>query len=378
MAEISGAESDWTENLLVKYIGQKVSKLRWRSNGQLRKTDQFISGSWDDQDNSLCLWTTNGNENAETRSSLSLHEEPQLLCSALHDGSVTDIKFINSYQLVTSSSTGHVTIYNIDEQSMSFKQIQKWPTLHHNIYSLGSSCTNVSVNQSTIVTVGEDGKINALRLDNPKPMRTIDTIDGVTINAVSHVNSNEVATVNSMGHLNIWDLRTASSKSSKTMFLSGERISLESVDRHPYQPHLHVTGGADGIIGVWDIRHERYPVTLLEAHDNEVWEVKFHPSSPDNLFTCSEDGSTWYWDGASSSLRGSEGMQPKPSLLPTSDSTSHTSAWLYIDTNKHKLETYSLLPFNRLPVNSIDIDTNALICGTDGEAIIVVQDLPIK
>ncbi len=52
-------------------------------------------------------------------------------------------------------------------------------------------------------------------------------------------------------------------------FRSGERISLESLDRHPYQPHLHVTGAADGIIGVWDIRHERYPVTLIEAHDNE-------------------------------------------------------------------------------------------------------------
>ncbi len=104
--------------------------------------------------------------------------------------------------------------------------------------------------------------------------------------------------------------------------------------------------------------------------------MKFHPKSPDNLFTCSEDGSAWYWDGTSISLTASDGV-PKPSL-PSMDTSNVCSAWLNVDANKHKIETYSLLPFNRLPVNSVDIDSNALICGTDGEAIIVVQDLPIK
>ncbi len=29
-----------------------------------------------------------------------------------------------------------------------------------------------------------------------------------------------------------------------------------------------------------------------------VWELKFHASHPDNLFSCSEDGSVWHWDGS--------------------------------------------------------------------------------
>ena len=53
------------------------------------------------------------------------------------------------------------------------------------------------------------------------------------------------------------------------LFRSGEKVSMESIDRHPCQPHLLVTGDADGIIAVWDIRHERYPVTLIEAHESE-------------------------------------------------------------------------------------------------------------
>lgn len=50
---------------------------------------------------------------------------------------------------------------------------------------------------------------------------------------------------------------------------SGDRVPLLCVDKHPTQPHLIVTGGQDGVLGVWDMRQERYPVTLLEAHSAE-------------------------------------------------------------------------------------------------------------
>lgn len=40
------------------------------------------------------------------------------------------------------------------------------------------------------------------------------------------------------------------------------------------------------------------PVSLLKAHEAEMWEVHFHPSNPDHLFTCSEDGSLWHWDAS--------------------------------------------------------------------------------
>lgn len=32
-----------------------------------------------------------------------------------------------------------------------------------------------------------------------------------------------------------------------------------------------------------------------------VWEVHFHPSNPDHLFTCSEDGSLLHWETSSHS-----------------------------------------------------------------------------
>lgn len=39
-----------------------------------------------------------------------------------------------------------------------------------------------------------------------------------------------------------------------------------------------------------------------------VWEVHFHPSDPDHLFTCSEDGSLWHWDTSTN-------VSEKPSFL---------------------------------------------------------------
>lgn len=48
---------------------------------------------------------------------------------------------------------------------------------------------------------------------------------------------------------------------------SGELTSLHSVDRHPGQPHIVATGSGDGVLGIWDLRQEKSPVSLLEAHN---------------------------------------------------------------------------------------------------------------
>ena len=53
------------------------------------------------------------------------------------------------------------------------------------------------------------------------------------------------------------------------MYSSGDRVSLLCVDKHPTQPHLLAAGGQDGVLSIWDMRQELYPVTLLEAHAAE-------------------------------------------------------------------------------------------------------------
>ena len=40
------------------------------------------------------------------------------------------------------------------------------------------------------------------------------------------------------------------------------------MDQHPTQPHIVATGGQDGTLYLWDMRQEKYPITLLEAHSS--------------------------------------------------------------------------------------------------------------
>eukprot|EP00795_Rhopilema_esculentum_P017244 gene17244-8805_t len=389
MAE-SEEGDDCAEKLTVKYIGQKVSKVRWKPTyyGQLQESDVFVTGAWDDERNLISVWTTNENSRGEYFDNDALNGEPELLCSLVHDGSVSDMQFVTSDCFVTSSSTGNVGFYEISKDESNIQLAREWTSLHCHKNKDSCACTSITVSHSNAASVGEDGKINVLHLERKEPLRTIDNAECVAIRSVKYTQTSEIVTGGATGQLKLWDLRQPAKKPSKTMILSGDKVSLESVERHPHQPCLLVTGAADGIIGVWDLRHERYPVTLIEAHESEVWEVKFHPQSPDNLFTCSDDGSVWYWDGTSiggttSTAQSGEryGALPLPDVEGRDArmvNQQASSPWLFVDTNKHYLETYSLLPANSLPVNSLDIISKSLVCGTDGEAVIIVQDLPIK
>ena len=52
-----------------------------------------------------------------------------------------------------------------------------------------------------------------------------------------------------------------------------------------------------------------------------------------------------------------------------------TSPWLSGAIQQGKVEIVNLLPGNRLSVNSLDIESRHLICGTDGEALFVIPNL---
>uniref|UniRef100_A0A7N5JZ63 Nucleoporin 43 n=1 Tax=Ailuropoda melanoleuca TaxID=9646 RepID=A0A7N5JZ63_AILME len=138
-----------------------------------------------------------------------------------------------------------------------------------------------------------------------------------------------------------------------------------------------VTVGEDGRINLFRADHK-------EAVRTIVWEVHFHPSNPDHLFTCSEDGSLWHWDASTdvpekSSLFNQGGRNS--TFLSHSISNqanvhqSLISSWLSTDPAKDRIEITSLLPSRTLSVNSLDVLGPCLVCGTDSEAIYVTRQL---
>uniref|UniRef100_A0A3B3DY37 Nucleoporin 43 n=1 Tax=Oryzias melastigma TaxID=30732 RepID=A0A3B3DY37_ORYME len=338
------------ESINAKYVSQKISKTRWSpvSYSSLQQPEVFAAGSWDNEDNKISIWSTGNQNNSGLEDGF--EGDPQILCEHKHDGDVLDLQTISV--------------------------LQQWPRAHS--YPCDNApCTAVVCSSPEIVTVGEDGRIVVFRADQEGAVRVIENADSSTIHAVTYLRTTEVLTVNSIGQLKLWDLRQQTSSPSQILSLSGDRAPLHCVDRHPNQQHIVATGGQDGMLCVWDVRQGGTPISLMEAHSAEMWEIHFHPTNPDHLFTCSEDGSLLHWETASHSEMPSFLQGGRNSAVNSHGNRPLSSAWLSGDSGKGRLETTHMLPSQTMSVNSLDVIGQCLVCGTDGEAIFVNRRVPV-
>ncbi|XP_062953787.1 nucleoporin Nup43 isoform X2 [Cynocephalus volans] len=343
--------------IYAKFVSQKISKTRWRPVplGSLQTAETFATGSWDNEENYVSLWSIGDFGNLDSDGGF--EGDHQLLCDIRHHGDVMDLQFFDQERIVAASSTGCVTIFLHHPNNQTLSVNQQWTTAH---YHTGPGSPSYSSAPCT------------------------DNADSSTLHAVTFLRTPEILTVNSIGQLKIWDFRQQGNEPSQILSLTGDRVPLHCVDRHPSQQHVVATGGQDGMLSIWDVRQGTMPVSLLKAHEAEMWEVHFHPSNPDHLFTCSEDGSLWHWDASTD-------VPEKSSLFHqggrTSTFLSHSisnqanvqqsliSSWLSTDTTKDRIEITSLLPSRTLSVNSLDVLGPCLVCGTDAEAIYVTRQL---
>ncbi|XP_041353900.1 nucleoporin Nup43-like isoform X2 [Gigantopelta aegis] len=341
------------------------------------------------EENKLSIWhleQLNKDESMISRAATLLENEPRQMCEVHHTGDVTDLSYLSLEVLAAASSTGDLSLYRHDANNQTLTQSYQWEKLHW-VKNQSCPCTCLATRgEEMLVTGGEDGRLIVLAVGHTQPITVFDNADSCTINGVTFLKQSEVATVNSFGQLKIYDLRQKG-EAAKTFSAMEEHIALQCVDQHPSQSYILATGGRDGMLTIWDLRQEKFPMTLLEAHNATLWEVKFHPTNPDHLFTCSDNGSLWHWDGTlmtSSNTDIHTGSQIGLGGLSGGDNAqrkvsnraavveSHNSPWLTLESSRHKLDITSLLPTKSLPVNSLDIEGNALICGTDSETIYTV------
>lgn len=359
-------------NLVVSFVGQKISKICWCNHENITSSPtDFITGSYDCLRSLITRWQIpDGNEDSI---------EPVELATYDTAGSITDLHSISTNQCLYANSNGDVGIIHYDPKSQTFDLLQQWTKLHHyTTTNESAACTCIAENGNEIVTGGEDGCLHILQMERSKPVASISQADSSNITGVQYLSNREIVSINTTGQLKLWDIRLGElNKPQKVLTLNGNACPLISMDKHPNQPHILVTGHGNGEIGIWDIRQEKSPVTLIDAHEAEVWEVRFHPVYSDNLFTCSQDGSCWFWNGTNMISEASHmKLLDEETRLQQQDLSS--SVWLYIDANKHKMDTYSLLPFKKGSINCFDVTMETLICGTDNESIVIVNDIPIR
>ncbi|XP_037099978.1 nucleoporin Nup43 [Syngnathus acus] len=370
------------ESSNAKYVSQKISKVRWRpvSRSSLQQPEIFATGSWDNEDNTVSIWSIGNHGFSSMEEGVDV--DPKLLCEHKHEGDVLDLQFLDQDRFITASSTGGVTIFCYNHNNQALSVLRQWAEAHH--YPCDNApCTSVVCSSPEIVSVGEDGRIIVYRADQEAISRIIENADSSTIHAVTYLRTTEILTVNSIGQLKLWDFRQQSNSPSQIFSMSGDLVPLHCVDTHPNQQHIVATGGQNGMLYVWDVRQSNTPLSLMEAHSAEMWEVHFHPMNPDHLFTCSEDGSLLHWETSASDmptfLQGARNnsMVSRSAMAPAGGNQSLIDAWLSGDSSKGRLETTHMLPSQTLSVNSLDILGQCLVCGTDGEAIFVNRQVPV-
>ncbi|PIK58556.1 putative nucleoporin Nup43 isoform X1 [Apostichopus japonicus] len=362
--------------------------------------------------------------------------EPEIVSQEIHTGDVTDLKFANRNSLLAASSCGTVQSFNVTEDSKKLIPGQKWEGIHH-LEMSNCPCTCMSVSGTDVATCGEDGRINVLRLDHRKPVRIIDNADSCSLNAIVHSKTNEVITVNSAGQLKVWDVRQDGNSPVRIFLVTGKKVALHCVDRHPVQPHLVAAGGEDGTLTMWDLRKEHLPVTLFDSHESHgpplplihcvTWPLPVHIIVLGNCQCISwfhfmhKEGSTKKTSGyknyflpttkvfgrlnfippiqiiCSPVLMMDRSFTGKPNLdwfieaLNTISSSAVSSGhgllqqatsgadtgspWISSDTSASNVDINHVLPSLTMPVNCVDVEGNSLVCGTDGEALYLVNDL---
>nr|XP_015209245.1 PREDICTED: nucleoporin Nup43 [Lepisosteus oculatus] len=326
------------EYINAKFVSQKISKTRWRpvSSASLQKPDIFATGSWDNEDNKVSIWSVG--ELSVTSMEDEFEGDPQLLCDYRHGGDVMDLQFLDHERIVTASSTGAVTIFRHHHNSqvdLSFQCFLSEFRPHSVLFFQFKTFFFWFCCLSDCVSV------------------LLLLFSSLRFSGNVHIPKNIILSLIVV----------------KTLF---QNVRIGS------------SGSQDGVLCIWDVRQGSMPFALMEAHSAEMWEVHFHPSNPDHLFTCSEDGSLWHWENSTgtdtpSFLQGGRNttITSRSTVAPHSINQSLISSWLSSDSSKGRLETTNMLPGETMSVNSLDVLGQHLVCGTDGEAIYVSRHVPV-
>ncbi|XP_017776661.1 PREDICTED: nucleoporin Nup43 [Nicrophorus vespilloides] len=334
-------------NIHCTYISEKINKIRWRPN-PFNDPKQFVTGSWDNDENHIRLWEVKGFEEDTDINPFEINVLP-------FDGDVTELKCVNPDYLIATSNEGKVYLIkiatNITEEICLSHEIV-WDDAHQ-----GMPCTSFAVYDKDIATVGEDGRINLLSIMNKAPTRVIDDADSCTVNCVEFLKFNELITGNSRGQMKIWDLRADEEKASQIFMLSGDSIvAATCLAQHPTQRHLTAAGDEHGSITLWDLRQNTYPLNVMTSHTESVTEVQFHPDRPEHIFSCGQAGDVFHWSGIK-------------------QGACEESAWYTSTTNKYDI--FMLMPQLHTTINSIDLNRDRLLCGSDNEAMYMIEGVNI-
>ena len=327
------------------------------------------------QENEVNLWKwETGSTSTDQDEEPTQVFEPQLMASFNHGfGDVNEIQFLTNDLLAIASSDGTVTLLKTDvdnfggfQSSFKFSKANQWTKLH-------SSCNSLGINGENILTVGKEGKMHILNGRRSNPIRSFDNADSGYISDAIFIKQEQAVSANGRGQVKVWDLRNGTETPTKVCHLAMDLVGVTSLTKHPTQPHVVVGGCSNGVLAFWDLRGQPdYPLSVVKAHSDAISEVQFHEQQPDHLFSCSQSGDTWHWNGSNATKNPNSilGGQAKPL-------GSTNCFWLNSELVKNRVDTKPLMANQALPINSMSILGSSVLVAGDAEVIFYIADVGI-
>lgn len=129
-----------------------------------------------------------------------------------------------------------------------------------------------------------------------------------------------------------------------------------------------MAGASDGSIYAWDMRNPNSCLFSVTKHASYVWQVAFHPTEPDFLMTCSNDGNLFLWDFNT--------LSKSSAQFGGKYQSSFEVASVIVGSNPDALPVYPIINTD-LSINSFDINPNlnAIVTASDNELLTVKSEL---
>ncbi|KAM7541716.1 hypothetical protein Aperf_G00000001004 [Anoplocephala perfoliata] len=370
-----------------KYVPFQLGRARFASVFGSQIEPLVITGSVQEEVNSICVWqynrytdhgstfdVTEAVDNEIPTPLTDSSDEPRLVCSAVHIGSVQQLKTQTDSRLIfTGSSMGFVGVYNLnlpetEQDIFLLHEVGSWSRMPTNpadeLRRVDVPISDVAISEdgSQVFAANDRGELFVLdtKMLAVKQQLTVagQGYDLSSINAIESIDASCMASANQLGQLNIWDLRAPNTSNipSKRIVPSGEPIPLLCLSQHPGQSHLLAVGGVANASGggqsstptttsyIWDLREERHPLSEIACRGGTVREIRFHSNQPQYLFLATEEAG-----------------------LMRIHSPVSTDSWSFqqICQKKFTASCVTSHPVQYCSVNTFDLAGDLIVCGRD-------------
>ncbi|KAJ3055694.1 Nucleoporin Nup43 [Rhizophlyctis rosea] len=217
-------------------------------------------------------------------------------------GDVTDLRWVpgaGPLTLISATSSGIIDIHSVaaiadrgKRETIHVEPLNQFTTQGGE--GVGISALAVQPHAASnpwIASVGVDASISFQTAEGKEVQKRMENVEAIQITGLEWRTSNEIAIATSAGHIRQIDARSRSKGLPLSSHEQKHRVPLNCITVHPTQPDKLATGAENGELQIWDVRNLSDPeLTILPAHDGNVWDVRFHPTSANDIATCSEDG----------------------------------------------------------------------------------------